>query len=118
MIKNLWKDIELVCGNHSEPNIKLEPKIAESLFYSCPKYYDFNRNPGERICANRISGIDYERMVSHISSKLEEAALNYEHVWLQGYTFTIKQIDFKVIEHTDNKIIVSVINRKALGRKI
>ena len=117
MIKNLWQTIELVCGNHAEPTIKLEPKVAESLFYSCPKYYDFNRTPDERACGNRISGVDFERMVAHISEKLETAALNFEHIWLQGYTFKIKQLEFKILEHTDKKIVVSVINRKALGRK-
>ncbi len=116
MIQNLWQNIKIVCGNCAS-HTPLEPKIAESLFYSCPKYYDFNRNPDERPCGNRISGIDYERMVDHISKRLEEASLNFEKLWMQGYTFKIKNIEFKVLQHTDTEIIVSVVNKKALGRK-
>lgn len=117
MIKNLWSSIRIVCGNHDGKEIPLEPKMGQSLFYSCPKYYDFNRTENERACGNRISGVDYERMVMHLSSKIEEASLKLDKVWLQGYTFKIKDIEFKVIKHTDKELIVSVLNKKALGRK-
>ena len=116
MIQNLWNDIKIVCGN-CKTHTPLEPKIAESLFYSCPKYYDFNRTPDERPCGNRISGIDYERMVDHISKKIQEASLNFEKIWFQGYTFKIKNIEFKVLSHKDDEIIVTVLNKTALGRK-
>ena len=116
MIQNLWKSIKIVCGNCAT-HTPLEAKIAESLFYSCPNYYNFKKAEGEKPCGNRISGVDYERMVTHISKKIEEAALNYEKIWLQGYTFKIKHIEFKVLEHTDKEIVVSVLNKAALGRK-
>lgn len=116
MIQNLWKDIKIVCGNCVN-NTPLEPKVAESLFYSCPKYYDFNRGPEDKPCGNRISGIDYERMVNYISKQIEEASLKMEKIWLQGQTFKIKNIEFKILTHTNNEIIVSVLNKKALGRK-
>ena len=116
MIQNLWKDVKLVCGNCAT-HTPLEPKIAESLFYSCPKYYDFNRTPEERACGNRISGVDYEKMILHISKQIEAATLNMEKIWLQGYTFKIKSIEFKILQHTDKEIVVSVLNKKALGKK-
>ena len=47
MVKNLWKQIEVVCGNHEKDYPVMGLKQGHrSLFYSCPKYYPEARQPG------------------------------------------------------------------------
>ena len=65
MIKNFWKQIEVVCGNHGEDKtVKMSWKQGHrSMFYSCPKYYPDARVEGERACRNNVSVEDFEKIV-------------------------------------------------------
>lgn len=116
MVKNFWKKIVLVCGNNHQEMVEMNLiNGPASLFYACPKYYPENRSPQERACANRINLIDFEAMVNFLSEKIETALLDGGIVNLKNVSWTYKKaIDFKVLEHTEEKIVVQMLNRKAL----
>lgn len=117
MIKNFWKQIEVVCGNHDGDNsVKMSWKQGyRSLFYSCPKYYPGARAEGERACKNNVSVEEVEKIVDILS---EETALMMKEgnpkPDLTNYSFKMKMIDVKVLLHKDDRIVISVKNRRAL----
>ena len=46
MIPKIWNKISIVCGCHKHP-VPMEPhdgKDDKDMFYSCPKYYEANRD--------------------------------------------------------------------------
>ena len=116
MIKNFWKKIILVCGNHSDEEITMDIINGPmSLFYACPKYYPENRKPGERACANRINLVDFEKMVEHLSELYEENFVEGNLINLTGYRWVYKKvIQYEVIEHNQDHIKVKMLNKKAL----
>lgn len=73
MIKNLWKHITLTCGNGHTEEVVMDLKQGPlSLFYACPKYYPENRKEKERACANRLNLVDFEKMLDHMTEKIEK----------------------------------------------
>lgn len=112
MIKNIWKNIDVVCGNHEDLHTRLIPTQGkDSMFYACPKYRSENREEGERACPNRITLKDYEAMIKHLSDKLEEGC---GFINLTNHQWTSKGIEFKVLKHRDDYIRVSMLNKKSL----
>lgn len=116
MIKNFWKKIVLICGNHPDEEILMNLiEGPSSLFYACPKYYPENRTPNERACANRINLVDFEKMVDHLSELYEENFLEGNLINLTGHRWVYKKvIEYEVIEHTQDQIKVKMKNKKAL----
>lgn len=115
MVKNMWKQIVLVCGCHEEEVIMNIIQGPSSLFYACPKYYPENRENGERACANRINLVDYEKMVDYLSDKIEESLLEGNKEDLTNLNWVYKGvIEFKVLEHKNGMIKVRMKNKKAL----
>ena len=119
MIQNLWGQISIWCGNHGDnTDIPLEPHAGNegmSMFYSCPKYYDTNREKGELACANRINLIEYEEMVQHISDVVKELEEDGGYVDLTGMSWTNKkETEFLIFMHTANNIKVLVKNNRAI----
>ena len=118
-IKNSYSWLELICGNHDEDtSIPMEIKIGPSSpFYACPKYYEENRTPGERKCVNRISEVDYERILAHLSDLIMEADERGEVLDLTNHEWTRNGICCKVVRHNGmDKITVRVLNKKALHK--
>ena len=115
-ITGIWKDITIVCGCHERPVKMIIQEGPSSLFYSCPRYYPENRNENESACANRINLIDYEEMVNHISTLIVNAQQEDEQLNLEGFRFKNEKgdIEFRIIEHKNNSIIVSMVSKKAL----
>lgn len=116
MVKNLWKNITLVCGcNHC---METEMKLVQgpsSLFYACPRYYPENREKGEKACANRINLIDYEKMVDHFSEEFENSIMEGCNVDLTNSEWVYKkQIVFRVLGHKNGQLKVSMYNKKAI----
>lgn len=115
-IKNIWKEIEVYCGNGHNELVKMEIQQGpHSLFYACPKYHPENRTKDERACANRINLIDYEKMINHISDILIEAEMNDVVENLTGHSWSANGIDFKIISD-DDKIRVLMLSKKSLAR--
>ena len=83
--------------------------IFNGYFYNCPKYKDDQREANERKCSNRISPVEYEKMIDHISKILEDAELNNEKLNLAGYKWKSKGILFEVFEHDNEKIKIPII---------
>lgn len=133
MIKNLWAQIRLICGNHGDnrsiqmlPHAAAEGAVARSLygnnsmnmFYACPKYYPDQREEGEALCRNHISMKEFEEMLNYISSILEEAEFAGESINLVGAKWTNKKkTEFLVIRHTEKHIDILCLNRSSLWKK-
>lgn len=115
MIKGLWDKIKLVCGNHPDSdNMVMEiRKGAFSPFYACPKYTQNIYNGGD-YCLNRITLVDYEKMISHIAEEVNDMIENDEVPNLQNLKWTRNGVEFKILVYTNNEIVVSVLNKTAL----
>ena len=116
MIKNIWNEIEVFCGNGHNELIKMEIQQGpHSLFYACPKYHPENRGENERACNNRINLVDYEKMIDHISDILIDAELDGRVEYLTGHSWSANGIDFKVVDHSD-KIRILMLSKKSLAK--
>ena len=130
MISNLWNSVRLVCGCHpdSKGPVYMQPHDSPTskasismygnslnMFYSCPKYYPDNREPGEHACRNHISLKEFEKMLEVISKELEAGDDLTGSVQLVGLTWKSKSgIEYKVVRQTEKHIDVMCINRRAL----
>lgn len=115
MVKNLWKQIEVVCGNHEKDYPVMGLKQGHrSLFYSCPKYYPDARQPGETACRNHVSTEDFEKILEILSAEAETQMLSGQKICLKNMKFKVKTIDIEVIYHVDDVIRIKVKNKKAL----
>lgn len=100
MVKNLWKQIEVVCGNHEKDYPVMGLKQGHrSLFYSCPKYYPDTRQPGETACRNHVSTEDFEKILEILSTEAETQMLSGQKICLKNMKFKVKTIDIEVIYH-------------------
>lgn len=116
MIKNLWKHIVLTCGNHHEEEVIMDLKQGPlSLFYACPKYYPENRKEKERACANRLNLVDFEKMLDHMTKKIEDGMDHGVEVNLTGYQYRDRKgTQYKVLLHSKDDLKIEVLNRRAL----
>lgn len=109
--------VKVYCGADHDELTELEVENGMyQLFYACPRYKRQNRAENEKACNNRISIDDYEGMIKHISDLLEEAELNGTSLNLTNYTWKKKGITFKVIEHTKDKIAITMLNKTAMKK--
>ena len=116
VIKNLWNNVSLICGCHEKETFLTPNMKGNSLFYSCPKYYDMNREQGERACTNHITVDDYERIILCLGDIIANNEKNNIVGNLTGHTWSDGKIQYKVVRHDENKIYVSVVNEIALRR--
>lgn len=120
MIKNLCDLIEVYCDNgHAEPiafYMKDGSDMNKDSFYACPKYYPENRTEHERACNNNLTITDYLKMVDYIDKKITEAELNDEKMNLTNYKFKIGMVQYRIIEHSEKKIKVAVLNKRAINK--
>lgn len=117
MVKNLWKNTKIVCGNHgddysNELTIHPSADMSKDIFYSCPKYYPENRTSDEKACRNHVSILDVEELMNFLSEKFDE----YDNINLEGYKWTSKKgIEYKILKQTnDNEFVISALNHKGL----
>ena len=119
MIKGLWSIIKVYCCDFERHKEAVELEVVQSgfngYFYACPKYHDWSRENGERQCTNRISPVEYEKMINKISDMMEEAELNNEIIDLTGYKWKQKGIHFEIKKFDKNEIIVYMLNPKQLA---
>lgn len=116
MIKNLWKQIEVVCGHHGDDhsNKMYLKQGPSSLFYACPKYYPENRQPGEAGCANRVNLVDFEKIVDKITEEIENAEMQGQQICLNNVTFKVRYTEVMVLKHTKEKIVLKLVNKQAV----
>ena len=116
MIKNLWKHITLTCGNGHTEEVVMDLKQGPlSLFYACPKYYPENRKEKERACANRLNLVDFEKMLDHMTEKIEKGMDQGIEVNLTGYQYRDRKgTQYTVLKHTNDDLKIEVLNRRAL----
>jgi hypothetical protein len=83
--------------------------------YACPKYRPENRTENERACNNRLNLIDYEKMLAHISELLYSAEMQGSVLNLKNYKWKDKKgTEFKVLEYENGKLVISVLNVRAI----
>lgn len=120
MIKNLCDMIEIYCGNgHSElvqMYLKSGSDSGKDSFYACPKYYPENRNESERACNNNLTITDYLKIVNYIDKILTEAEMKDENRNLTNHQFKIGAVTCTIISHTQRKIKISILNKRAINK--
>jgi len=116
VISGSWNDVTLVCACHDNP-VEMVIQQGQSLFYACPKYHAENREADERGCNNRLSMDDYMKMLEHLHGVLVEAEMRDERMTLTHYTWKdTKGTQYKVLRHDGNKMVISVLNKRAMNR--
>lgn len=116
MVTDSWKNVTLICDNHKgdlSHDMELhQGREGMSVFYSCPCFSKPEANG--RKCNNRLNIVDYEGMLEKMMN--EFISDDGGETNLEGFKWSKKGVDFKVISHKDNKFGVAVKNRKAIGK--
>ena len=121
MIRNIWKMVQLQCGNHKKPIPFYVYEGSNTPFYACPKYMlkDDNHPDGhekdEPGCSNRVSFDVARHFVEKISDILQEDIDNDTITDLTGLKMSYRGVDAQVTYQSDSKIILSVVNKKEIG---
>ena len=107
MITNMWNQVKLICGNNHEKMYDMEiNQSGKALNYICSKKIECN-------CINCISITDFEKVIKHISNEIETAEMNNQIADLTNVKFKINNINYKILKHKTNKILVEVLNKKS-----
>ena len=120
MLKNFWEGLSFYCMNGHDDPVPMTVMTGSSAFYACPKYmlkdeeHPEGHEYGERACANRISFVDAERIVSKLSDEVSAAYLRDEIPDMTGYSFSFKTINVKVLRFKEGDIRLGIVNRKAV----
>lgn len=118
LITGAWGNTTLVCGNHPEqanpPTMELETS-GRTLMYVCPKCSALHRSAGEEPCKNRLSSVEYEKMLTHVAKMLAEADARDEVPNLQNYRWRRNSLEYKILKHDGAKMTISVIDRACVA---
>jgi DNA-binding phage protein len=88
-----------------------------SLFYACPKYDMENLVDDERQCNNRLNLLDHDKMLAHIDKIRYDTELSGEIAQIAHHTWkTSKGIEYKVLSHKGDSLVVGVINKMAINK--
>ena len=68
----------------------------------------------ERACSNRLSFMDAEQIVVALSKEVEDDLMNGIMGDYTGTIIHVKQIDAKVLDYSDSKIKIGIINRRTI----
>ncbi|MGN8739544.1 hypothetical protein [Bilifractor sp. HCP3S3_D3] len=123
MILNFWAhdNIEFYCINKHKKPVKMTIMNGQTgQFYACPKYmlrdeaHPEGHDADERACSNRLSVIDAEQIVLTLSKEVEDDLVNGIMGDYTGTIIHVKQIDAKVLDYSDSKIKIGIVNRRAI----
>ena len=110
---NSWKNIRLVCACHEDEPEMIIHQGPHSMFYSCPRYHD----PNGPSCNNRLTFIDYENLLKHITEigSGDDGLVEYS---IASHKWKNKGVEYKVgtKDPKTGQITVSVKNVKAMAR--
>ena len=113
MISGLWNKVRLVCGNHhDEPQNLIILQTDKDAFYVCPKYNPLNRTESDRVCMNRISVQETEKILNILSDKIIEAEDQGQSLNLTHYRFETRVGRYQVLRHTPDELVISAYNKK------
>jgi hypothetical protein len=111
-----WDDIKLVCGNHSDLHLGRDKWRFMNLIegYPMPRYDCPENTLGEApVCKNTAFCDVYEKLMDVVGE-----ALAKEH-FLINKTFKILKAGstyrFKVLEHSQTEIVISMVNITRCG---
>ena len=119
MITNIGKNLEFYCGNHAKP-IPLKIMNGETAFYACPKYMlKDKRHPDghkkdEKACPNRLNFDDAGNIIMELSKMISASIEDDEFTDFTHTRFKYKYYDVEVLFYSDDRICLSVINRRVV----
>lgn len=102
MITNIWQNMSVVCREPDHTD-KLELTLKKGIMqYYCER------------CGNFADSNSFERFIKQISAFMEEQELNDIKQDMTGWKWTdnTAKIRYEVIEHTGDKLLISIDNRK------
>ena len=118
MIKILWSRVTFCCINGHEHPIPFRVQAGKTNFYACEKYFQENRTPEERACANRLNLDDAQGIVLKLSDLIEENDNIECRTDLTNYSFTYvgprASILVKIVKYSEKEIILGILNKTAL----
>ena len=123
MILNFWDNdnIKFYCINNHQKPVKMTIMNGQTgQFFACPKYMlkDDNHPDGhdadERACSYRLSFMDAEQIVVALSKEVEDDLMNGIMGDYTGTIIHVKQIDAKVLDYSDSKIKIGIVNRRTV----
>lgn len=87
-----------------------------SKYVGCPEYKSIYGDDHEgRSCNNRLTLVDYEKLLDYLTERTY-AGDGLQETNLTGLKFTLKGVDYEVLEHTKDKYRVLMLNRKAISK--
>ena len=109
-ISNSWSATKIVCLNHEIPKVMEIAEIRRQMVYICPDV------EGQACkCKNCLTVNDFNKMLDHINDRIVEAAMEDRQVVLKHYSWKDRNgIRYHILEHTDDGMIVGVLNTKAI----
>lgn len=103
MIKNIWSIIRFYCMDEYEKPEKMQFVYENnSAYYECPK----------ADCRNRLKFEEAEKIAEHLSKVIIKEEANGIQANLKNYKWKSGSIDVIVLEYTNEKIKLGVLNRK------
>lgn len=116
MITGMWGTLELICGNkHDEPQKMYIRKTEDDVFYCCPKYLPENRDEFERPCMNHLSVAEVEKLTDLISEEIQRQEEENGAAFIKNRRFHTRIADYRVLESTDEKLVVEALLKTAKG---
>lgn len=91
-----------------------------SDFYACPKYmrkddqHPLGHDEDERACPNRISLYEEPQIVEALNKIIEEDLMSGVIADYTNLVFHYKHIEAKILKYSDNEIVISLLNKKAV----
>lgn len=112
IIKNLWAQTKVICGNHSgeiNPPEMIIKKTGNVVYYGCSTYSAKSPNT---TCRNAVKIGDFEKMLEHLALILTESFDNFEFRNLTNYEWVSKnnKLKFKVLSHTNQELVIMITN--------
>lgn len=104
MVKNIWKNMTLLCSNHAEPTQLI---LNSKYQYECQK-----------CCGNAITLSEFEKAIDHLDQCIQNNELNLRIDSLQGEKWKDRSkpiyYEVKSGDSTTGTYVLSVENRKAI----
>lgn len=113
MVKGFnWKNVHIICGNHSDKNNEMyvhEGNEGLSSFYACPKYI---AKDGNRSCTNRI----YTNQLLKIMEIIDDERFDEDgmKISVKGLKKKIRDLYFEVLDEKGEELWISIKNIKAI----
>ena len=118
-LENVWGKISICCMNHGNEYLPMEivqnNEKIKSPFYACSHYLGVSKEDVPP-CSNRLNLDDYQGLILKFLNNVAEddLATNYKNYQF-SYKGTRHKIQVKVLEYSDEKIVLGILNKTVLG---